>query len=143
MAAGFPLEINKYPPGGGVTRVLEWAQKAGPGGGKYAQGKELHFFEKDEYYVNGCKEYLGLMPDCPDKGYKSPAVLADATPNYLFTTHVPERVKAFYGPAATKLLFVILLREPASRFLSYFKHAKVYTHYCFDQSHIASCSRTV
>jgi hypothetical protein len=121
MSYGFPLELNKYTPGGGVTTVNEAAQKSP----KYALGKELHFFENNEHYSKGCQEYLGLMPNCPPKGYKSPAVVVDATPNYLFTTSVPGRVKAFYGPAASKLLFVILLREPGSRFLSYFKHAKV------------------
>jgi hypothetical protein len=95
---------------------------------QYADGKELHFFSLDEHYARGCSQYLDLMPPCPVQTH-IPNIVIDATPNYLFTSTTPERVKSFYGAFSSKLIFVIMLRDPANRFQSYYKHAKVHFYY--------------
>ena len=80
--------VAKYSPGGVVTTVNA-ATKKSP---EYSHGKELHFFGTNRY-VLGCQQYLGLMPACPPTDYASPAVVIDATPNYLFSNTAPEEVK--------------------------------------------------
>lgn len=84
--------------------------------------KETRFFLDDEYplsskyrLADGVEKYANFYLHCA-----SDALRVEATPDYLYSTGAPEKIKV-YLPCA-KLLFI--LREPISRLISWYRFAQ-------------------
>ena len=76
--------------------------------------KETHYF--DLHYDRGEKWYASFFPRDEDaEGY---TVIAEATPDYIFTPEAPERIAAL-NP---KCKLVVSLRDPVDRFVSHYHH---------------------
>jgi len=83
--------------------------------------KEAHFFDKHESSAETLESWLGGYPSCTNE---TRIVAMDATPNYLFSEFVPERIKQRYGVHSDRLKFAVILREPLARAQSAFYHYK-------------------
>ena len=84
--------------------------------------KELHFFDEPENFKMGIERYNSHWPDpLPTEQ----AHYIEATP-YLAFRWVVNNMKAAYGEDAfTKLKFVVILRDPTKRHVSWFNHIQV------------------
>ena len=92
----------------------------------YSNIKEKHFYEHDVFY-NDLDLYWNLYPKCDETMYGQDYVITtDYTPNYMFETEVPERMKnAYLSDDGTKdvsdrIKLFFLLREPVARMQSYY-----------------------
>jgi len=72
--------------------------------------KEPHFFDNSTLY----EDWLAQMPGCGEKNN----FVFDATPRNLRLTHVPATLNKFYRSHLNDVTFVVLLREPLSRYQS-------------------------
>ncbi len=78
--------------------------------------KEIHFFDKDEHYMQGEWWYWAQFPV---RGRGEPRfITGDATPYYLFHPHVPSRVRQMLPDAR----MIALLRNPVERAYSGWMH---------------------
>lgn len=79
--------------------------------------KEKHFFDKSTYiseYQKAHDKYEAEFQDC-----KKNQLTIDASPDYINTEVVPERIYESYPPAAfDKKRFILILREPIARHFS-------------------------
>jgi hypothetical protein len=90
--------------------------------------KETHFFTKDgkvEFTHMGCEFLLAQgrwkgNTACSGSGRNSVAI--DSTPNYLPSMVAPDNIHTMYGEFGSALRFVVILRRPSERILSYFNH---------------------
>ena len=87
-----------------------------------AKSKELHFFDKEDENLKGINWYRKQFPLLFKKKFKNKPnlITGEATPRYLFTPEVPERV--FQVMPNTKL--IVLLRNPVDRAYSHYHHFK-------------------
>lgn len=76
--------------------------------------KETHYF--DLHYDRGEKWYATFFPRDDEAGDYD--VIAEATPDYIFTPEAPERI-AKLNPACK---LVVSLRDPVDRFVSHYHH---------------------
>ena len=82
-------------------------QLAGP-------GKEMRFFSL--HYKNGLHSYLKALPTPPPNGF-----IVEKSPDYILVPQVPERIIAdasSLGLEASKLKFIVVLRNPIDRAIS-------------------------
>jgi len=82
--------------------------------------KELRFFLDDNYPLSKEKfkqEKIAYKALFEGKN----RIMLDSTPDYLYSKNCAKRIKAICGE---DVLIVFLLREPVSRFLSWFSYAK-------------------
>lgn len=99
--------------------------EVGPGLCENGTDKEGHFFD---YYRSAGPEMMGSKyPPCQTR---SRMVAAEASARYFIDDLVPATIHKFYGRAASRINFMIMLREPVARFHSDFYHAKVDTWWC-------------
>ena len=92
-------------------------------GDKFQYGrKELHFFYKPENFNLGIERYKSHWPDpLPTEQ----AYYIEATP-YLNVRRAVDNMFAAYGEDAfTQLKFVVILRNPTQRHVSWFNHLQV------------------
>lgn len=96
-----------------------------------ANVKEVGFYTKDMFYLQGKDWYLKQFSQCDRK-----AIKFEATPEYLYYPDVPQKIFSFNN--ATK--FIIVLREPSARcysawnmFRSFNKHSAKYIYEMFTQ----------
>eukprot|EP00041_Stephanoeca_diplocostata_P012106 m.202059 g.202059 ORF g.202059 m.202059 type:complete len:343 (+) comp18812_c0_seq1:136-1164(+) len=93
--------------------------------------KELHFLDEKERYVEGLPWYSSYFPNCTSK-----KVAIDSTPNYFsnegqaqgdeFWHRLHKAYNTHLKPGwEQKIVFVVVFRDPATRFLSAFKHLYV------------------
>lgn len=78
--------------------------------------KETHFFDNYEKYIKGLPWYLSLWPNTQKNLMKF-----ESTPNYLFISQVPKRIKQTL-PNWKRLKFIIMLRDPVRRAWSHLWH---------------------
>ena len=93
-------------------------------GAKFQYGrKELHFFDEPENFNLGIERYNSHWPDpLPTEQ----AHYVEATPAYLRIVDAAHNMRAAYGKDAfTKLKFVVILRDPTQRHVSWFNHIQV------------------
>lgn len=86
--------------------------------------KELHFFDSNLTFTKGggMQGYLSHFPDCRQDVR---AVAMDATPLYLFKSKFsPRAIKEAYGDKASRLKFLVILREPVERMQSAYYHGR-------------------
>lgn len=112
----FILGCNKC----GTTSITRQMQNAFKGRamrvatGKRLEGepvfyeKEKHFFDIDANFAKGFEWYLSHFPPCTAPA----AVILDATPDYLRTPSVPQRLAQAYGEHRKELTFIVILRDP-------------------------------
>jgi len=79
--------------------------------------KEKHFFDKTSFitkYDNARKNYLAEFKDC-----KKDQLTIDASPDYISTAAVPERiVESYEADTLSRKRFILILRDPISRHFS-------------------------
>ena len=81
-----------------------------------ARTKEISFF--DRYWKKGLDWYLANFPRLdPDSGL----ITGEATPDYLFSENVGQRIK---GSAPGPVKFIVLLRNPVDRAISHYFHER-------------------
>lgn len=80
--------------------------------------KECHFFDVDEVFKKGPnyfhKTYL--------KDFTKQKWCCDASPSYLSSEKVVQRVHEMYGSEASNLKFIVMLRDPVQRAWSHYLH---------------------
>lgn len=82
-----------------------------------ANKKELRFF--DEHFQRGHEWYLAQFPSFGDR---SELLTGEASPSYLFSHHVAQRIKDF--ASQTKLF--VMLRNPVERTIyNYYQNKKL------------------
>lgn len=90
--------------------------------------KEKDFFGDPTMWRRGRRWYENIWPACP--AATSGGVIrvgVDATPAYHVWHAAPANMHAFYGPSlAPRLRHVWMLRDPVSKFWSYFWELKAY-----------------
>jgi len=79
--------------------------------------KEKHFFDKTSYitkYEAARQSYLDEFVDC-----RKDQLTIDASPDYISTSAVPERIAQSYSPdVLSRKRFILILRDPISRHYS-------------------------
>eukprot|EP00035_Acanthoeca_spectabilis_P001965 m.84057 g.84057 ORF g.84057 m.84057 type:complete len:403 (+) comp11263_c0_seq1:225-1433(+) len=94
--------------------------------------KELHFFDIPSRYERGAPFYGSYFPTC-DQMHKDQIIPIEATPNYFSSVaenpddEAWERAGRFYTEhtsleARGRLTFVVVVRDPALRYISAFNH---------------------
>lgn len=83
-----------------------------------AKAKELHFFNNYRGKNNFNKGISWYKKQFPAK--QKNKLIGEATPEYLFFPHVPERVYSLFP----SIKIIIILRNPTKRAISYFHHNK-------------------
>ena len=98
-----------------------------PGDPSY-YSKELHIFDDAERSRHSLELFSEYFPRCSG-AQESPMVGLDGTPNYLMDTSAPARAHQAYAERAALsprqlagLTFVVVLRDPVDRFLSWVGH---------------------
>ena len=80
-------------------------------------GREQHFFATDSW-GKGVANYLNHFPPCPE--HHTFNFVVDATPAYMRKPLVADRLpQAMPASALTKLKFMFILRDPATRLYAY------------------------
>ena len=79
--------------------------------------KEAHIFDAEQYDAATFPQYF---PD--DCDARPRAVSIDFTPNYLCDKFAAERVYTAYADLASRLTFIVILRDPLSRMRSAYYH---------------------
>lgn len=93
--------------------------------------KEVHFLDRNDRYVRGLSWYSSYFPNC-----SSNVIAIDATPNYFSNEGQPQgdeywhRLYNTYNASLNpgweeQMVFIVVFRDPATRFLSAFKHLYV------------------
>lgn len=87
-----------------------------------AKRKELHFFDKEEEYEKGLNWYRKQFPLLLKGKFKNQSglITGEATPRYLFTPDVPQKV--YEAMPGVKL--IVILRNPVERAYSHYHHFK-------------------
>lgn len=88
--------------------------------------KELHIFDNPDRYNMGKKWWLSHYPPCTQSRR---AIGIDMTPNYMISPVAAQRMLDRYGDQASRLKFMVLLRDPVKRMQSAFYHGKA-NHWC-------------
>jgi hypothetical protein len=104
---------------GGTTSLYRYLNEHPNIGG--ANIKEVDYFGK--YYRRGLSWYRAQFPTLYRKRYtrdilKENYILGEASPNYFFQPHVPERVARVLPQAK----LIVLLRNPVERAYSHYRH---------------------
>ena len=87
--------------------------------------KEKDFFGDPTMWQRGRRWYERIWPKCPP--HPEERVSVDATPAYHVWYDAPKNMVTFFGQApATHLRLVWMLRDPVSKFWSYFWELKAY-----------------
>jgi hypothetical protein len=107
---------------GGTTSLYTYLQ-AHPAVASAAR-KEVHFFDRSLNWNKGLLWYRGHFPTRVEKYYaqhlhRQALLTGEATPDYLFLPHIPQRVVKLLPQV--KLL--VLLRHPVDRAYSQYQHA--------------------
>lgn len=93
--------------------------------------KEVHFFDIDQRYSRGPGFYLQHFVATASNRAAARAtasIFMDATPNYSNNETIPARMKATFPVAMhPRMRFILLLREPVARLLSWYNHQRVYS----------------
>jgi len=84
--------------------------------------KEKDFFGDPSMWRMGRAWYERVWPRCPLR----PTVAIDATPAYHVWHDAPKNMRTFFGPLLPALRLVWVLRDPVSKFWSYFWELKSY-----------------
>lgn len=85
--------------------------------------KEKDFFGDPSMWRHGHGWYETIWPAC-DKSRLQVAI--DATPAYHVWYDAPKNMASFFGPKLPELRLVWMMREPVSKFWSYFWEIKQY-----------------
>ena len=72
--------------------------------------KEVHFFDRDIFYNRKFNWYHSHFDRCAPGKTK-----LEATPSYIYTPHVPERIYNYSRKFNNNLKFILMFREPSSR----------------------------
>ena len=92
--------------------------------------KEKDFFGDPSMYRRGRRWYEKIWPTCPRQrpGLASDTLIGiDATPAYHVFHGAPQNMAQFYGPVRLpQLRLVWVLREPVSKFWSYYWEIEIY-----------------
>lgn len=80
--------------------------------------KELHFFDKDEFYEKGIEEYKYLFRKSDDSD-----IVGEGTPNYFHEgKRVIDRISKIKN--SHKIKFIVMFRNPVDRAWSHYLHQK-------------------
>ncbi|KAL1526603.1 hypothetical protein AB1Y20_015308 [Prymnesium parvum] len=85
--------------------------------------KEKDFFGDPSMWRLGRRWYEAIWPRCTKDDHK---VAVDATPAYHVWYDAPKNMATFFGPKLPQLKLVWMMREPVSKFWSYFWELKQY-----------------
>lgn len=77
------------------------------------QGKEAHYFDREERFVKGLKWWL----DTYFSDYKNEKIMGVMTPEYLYDPTIPQRI---YDQLGSKVKFLVVLRHPVERAYSHY-----------------------
>lgn len=90
--------------------------------------KEKDYFGDPTMYRRGPNWYRKIWPTCASAGSSSDLRVAiDATPAYHVFHDAPQNMATFFGPPLLpRLRLVWMLRDPVSKFWSYFWELKMY-----------------
>ena len=101
--------------------------------------KEKDFFGDPSMWRRGRAWYERIWPTCPRDG--ASIVGIDATPAYHVWHDAPQNMATFFGPPLVpKLRLVWMMRDPVSKFWSYYWELKAYRGE-WDRVHFASWVR--
>jgi hypothetical protein len=112
-----------------------WSQLVDHSGGAVLPGaltdkgdvsrKEKDFFGDPSMWRRGPRWYDKIWPTCPGGG--APRVAVDATPAYHVWHDAPQNMLTYFGPQLVpRLKLVWMMRDPISKFWSYFWELKSY-----------------
>lgn len=97
----------------------DWASSTAHAKTFAAGQKEVHFFDKEEHFLNGNPDYSRYHRRFnPEKSHR---VLGEATPSYMYWNEAPRRIWE-YNPS---MKLILLLRDPIERAYSHWNMERI------------------